>query len=125
MNILILAAGNSSRMLPITTKKPYIKINGKSSIERIIDTVKHCNYPCTIFLAESIDSMFNQVKDYNDEGLYHIINKYSKITNNMTTLIEAYQYISERNKTIYDDNSGVVILEGDQVFSSGFEGYIF
>lgn len=119
MNILILAAGNSSRMLPITTKKPYIKINGKSNIERIIDTVKHCNYPCTIFLAESIDSMFNQVKDYNDEGVYHIINKYSKITNNMTTLIEAYQYISERNKTIYDDNSGVVILEGDQVFDEG------
>ena len=103
MNIVILAAGQGTRLRPYTNNIPkcMVKIDGQSLIERQIEVIKYCGlkniYIVTGYLA-------NKLKD---DSLIHIYNSFYKSTNMVYSLFCAEELF----------NDEIIISYGDIVYS--------
>lgn len=102
---IIMAAGNGSRMRPITYKipKPLVKVNGTPMIDTIISGL-HNNGIYDIYIVVGyLKDEFEILKE-RYEGITLIENPYYITSNNISSLYVARDYIA---------NS--IILDGDQI----------
>tara|TARA_B100000242_G_C42987166_1_gene458209 strand:+ start:185 stop:952 length:768 start_codon:yes stop_codon:yes gene_type:complete len=103
LNIVILAAGQGTRLRPYTNNIPkcMVKVDGQSLIERQIEVIKYCGlkniYIVTGYLA-------NKLKD---DSLIHIYNSFYKSTNMVYSLFCAEELF----------NDEIIISYGDIVYS--------
>lgn len=107
MKAIILAAGRGKRLKPLTNNIPktLIKVNGKTILERLIETLKECGVDDILVVAGYLaDEVSNVVQNYNGVNLLYN-NEYS-YTDNMYSLMLC------RDKCI---NESILILNGDLI----------
>lgn len=111
MKVIILAAGQGTRLRPLTDDCPkcMVEINGKSIVQRQLDTMKSCGikeediYIVTGYRGDQLQNYFTDTK------INFIENKEYKTTNMVWSLMCA-RYIMEEEKD-------VIISYGDIVYS--------
>lgn len=114
---IIMAAGNGSRMKPVTDEvpKPLVKVNGVRMIDTIIDGL-HNNgiYEIYIIVGYLKEQFTLLTEKYN--GITLIENPYYDTCNNISSLYVARNYIT--NSIILD---GDQIIYNDKILNPEFE----
>lgn len=115
MKIIILAAGWGSRLRPLTDDKPkcMVEVNGKSIIERQLDTMHSCGIKdedITIVAGYRNDVLKNR---FRDTGIHFIVNEAFDTTNMVCSLMCGRSLIEQEEDVIisYGD-----IIYGESVF---------
>ena len=101
LGVVILAAGEGSRLLPLTTPKPMIRINQDPNIVELVNFLKEKVKDITVI------SRPGRKYHVNCRVLY---NSYAYITNTITSLYIAIDFYKSRGV------DGLLILEGDHLF---------
>lgn len=115
MRIIILAAGQGTRLRPLTDDRPkcMVEVNGKSIIERQLDTMRSCGIEArniTIIAGYCNDVL----KDYfRGTGIHFIVNERYDTTNMVCSLMCARELMEQEEDIIisYGD-----IIYGESVF---------
>lgn len=120
MKIIILAAGWGSRLRPLTDDRPkcMVEVNGKSIIERQLDTMHSCGIKdedITIVAGYRNDVLKNR---FRDTDIHFIVNEAFDTTNMVCSLMCARSLIEQEEDVIisYGD-----IIYGESVFAKILE----
>ena len=120
MKIIILAAGQGTRLRPLTDDRPkcMVEVNGKSIIERQLDTMHTCGIQdedITIICGYCSDVLKNRFKDTN---IHFIVNEQYDSTNMVCSLMCARNLMESEEDIIisYGD-----IIYGEEVFEKILE----
>lgn len=115
MKVIILAAGQGTRLRPLTDDRPkcMVEVNGKSIIERQLDTMRACGIKdedITIVCGYRSDVLKNRFKDTN---IHFIVNDQYDTTNMVCSLMCARKLMETEEDIIisYGD-----IIYGEDVF---------
>lgn len=115
MKVIILAAGQGTRLRPLTDDRPkcMVEVNGKSIIERQLDTMRACGIKdedITIVCGYRSDVLKNRFKDTN---IHFIVNDQYDTTNMVCSLMCARKLMEAEEDIIisYGD-----IIYGEDVF---------
>ena len=103
MKIIILAAGQGSRLRPLTNEKPKCMVEYKSKpmIDYILDTVKECNInDIAVINGYKKDVLENYLKD---ENITFFTNKTFDKTNMVSTLFNAKEFMNDDIVISYSD----------------------
>ena len=95
MKVIMLAAGQGTRLRPLTDTKPkcMVEYNGKAIIDYILETMKHCNlFDVAIVNGYKKDVLTNYLKD---EKLTFYHNKNFDKTNMVSTLFCAEEFMDD------------------------------
>lgn len=111
MKVIVLAAGQGTRLQPLTNSRPkcMVEINGKSIIQRQVDTLNACGigeddiYIVTGYREDSLKKYFKGNK------IHFISNKHYESTNMVCSLICA--------KSIMEEETEIIVSYGDIVYS--------
>lgn len=111
MKVIILAAGQGTRLRPLTNDIPkcMVKLNGKSLIERQLASIKACGvaendiYILTGYKEEKLHELFQNTK------IHFISNPKYETTNMVCTLMCA--------KELFETESDIVVSYGDIVYT--------
>ncbi len=113
MKVIILAAGQGTRLRPLTDNCPkcMVKVNGKSIIERQLETMYACGIKeddITIVTGYRNDVL----KDYfKNTGLHFIVNEKYETTNMVCSLMCA--------RKIMESEEDILISYGDIIYNTG------
>lgn len=112
MKVIILAAGQGSRLRPLTDNCPkcMVKVNGKSIIERQLETMYTCGIKeddITIIIGYRSDVLRNHFKN---TGIHFIVNDEYETTNMVCSLMCA--------RKIMMDEEDVLISYGDIIYNT-------
>lgn len=120
MKVIILAAGQGTRLRPLTDDRPkcMVEVNGKSIIERQLDTMRACGIneeDITIIAGYRNDALKNK---FQDTGLHFIVNEEYETTNMVCSLMCARKLMEQEEDIIisYGD-----IIYGETVFQKILE----
>lgn len=110
MKVIILAAGQGSRLRPLTDDRPkcMVEVNGKSIIERQIDVMRSCGVKdedITIIAGYCNDVLRDH---FSDTKINFIINNEFETTNMVCSLMCARELMSREND--------IVISYGDIIY---------
>ena len=103
MKIIILAAGQGSRLRPLTNEKPKCMVEYKSKpmIDYILDTVKECGIDdIAVINGYKKDVLENYLKD---ENITFFTNKTFDKTNMVSTLFNAKEFMNDDIIISYSD----------------------
>ena len=110
MKIIILAAGQGIRLRPLTDDRPkcMVEVNGKSIIERQLDTMYACGIQdedITIICGYCSDVLKNRFKDTN---IHFIVNEQYDSTNMVCSLMCA--------RNLMESEEDIIISYGDIIY---------
>lgn len=115
MKIIILAAGQGTRLRPLTDDRPkcMVEVNGKSIIERQLDTMRGCGIKdedITIICGYCSDVL---KKEFADTNIHFVVNEHYETTNMVCSLMCARELMESEEDVIisYGD-----IIYGETVF---------
>jgi len=115
MNVIILAAGKGTRLLPLTKDKPkcLIKLkNGKTLLEIQIDRIKQIN-PSNIVIVtgykSSMIETYIQTKYSKEDNINFEFNPFFEMSNNLASLYLVKTYFKTED---------VIVINGDDIFST-------
>lgn len=111
MKVIILAAGQGTRLRPLTDDRPkcMVEVNGRSIIERQLDTMHKCGIKdedITIVTGYRNDVLINKFKD---TSISFIVNKEYETTNMVCSLMCA--------KDIMESEDDIIISYGDIIYN--------
>lgn len=112
MNIIVLAAGQGTRLRPLTEEQPkcMVSINGTSIIERQIETMSSCGVQetdITIVSGYRSDVLQELLKD---RGVNFIYNKDYETTNMVCSLLCAREQL--------ENSQDVIVTYGDIIYTA-------
>lgn len=112
MKVIILAAGQGTRLRPLTDDRPkcMVEINGKSIIDRQLDTMKQCGIKeedITIITGYKGEVLKEY---YKGTGLHFIQNEAYETTNMVCSLM--------CGKCILEKNRDIIVSYGDIVYNT-------
>lgn len=118
MKVIILAAGQGTRLRPLTDDRPkcMVEVNGKSIIERQLDTMRACGIKdedITIICGYCSDVL---KKKFQDTNINFIVNEQYETTNMVCSLMCA--------KSLLESEKDVVISYGDIIYDESVFGKI-
>ncbi len=110
MKVIILAAGQGTRLRPLTDNKPkcMVAVNGRSIIERQLDTMHACGIQdedITIVCGYCSDVLKNKLKDTN---IHFIVNEQYDSTNMVCSLMYA--------RNLMETEEDIIISYGDIIY---------
>lgn len=110
MKVVILAAGQGTRLRPLTDDRPkcMVEVNGKSIIERQLDTMRACGVQdedITIVCGYCSDVLKDKFKDTN---IHFIVNEQYDTTNMVCSLMCA--------KPLLESEEDIIISYGDIIY---------
>lgn len=110
MKVIILAAGQGTRLRPLTDDKPkcMVAVNGRSIIERQLDTMHACGIQdedITIVCGYCSDVLKNKLKDTN---IHFIVNERYDSTNMVCSLMCA--------RNLMETEEDIIISYGDIIY---------
>lgn len=110
MKIIILAAGQGTRLRPLTDDRPkcMVEVNGRSIIERQLDTMRACGIKdedITIVCGYCSDVLKERFKG---TGINFIVNKQYDTTNMVCSLMCA--------KELMDSEEDIIVSYGDIIY---------
>lgn len=110
MKIIILAAGQGTRLRPLTADKPkcMVEVNGKSIIERQLDTMRACGVKyedITIVCGYCSDVL---KKKFEDTRISFIVNEQFETTNMVCSLMCA--------RELMESEEDIIISYGDIIY---------
>lgn len=110
MKVIILAAGQGSRLRPLTDDRPkcMVEVNGKSIIERQIDTMHSCGIKdedITIVAGYRNDVLKNR---FQDTEIHFIVNEAFETTNMVCSLMCA--------GSLMEQEEDIIISYGDIIY---------
>ncbi|MDE5697347.1 MAG: phosphocholine cytidylyltransferase family protein [Lachnospiraceae bacterium] len=111
MKVIILAAGQGTRLRPLTDDRPkcMVEVNGRSIIERQLDTMRACGIndeDITIVCGYCSDVL---KKKFEDTGIHFIVNEQYETTNMVCSLMCA--------KSLMETEEDMIISYGDIIYS--------
>jgi choline kinase len=111
MKVIILAAGQGTRLRPLTDDRPkcMVEVNGRSIIERQLDTMHCCGIKdedITIVTGYRSDVLINRFKD---TKINFIVNKEYETTNMVCSLMCA--------RSLMEKEDDIIISYGDIIYS--------
>ncbi len=111
MKIIILAAGQGTRLRPLTDDRPkcMVEVNGRSIIERQLDTMHACGIKDEDITI--ISGYCNNVlkKKFEDTNIHFIVNEQYETTNMVCSLMCA--------KSLMEVEDDIIISYGDIIYS--------
>lgn len=113
MKVIILAAGQGTRLRPLTDDRPkcMVEVNGRSIIERQLDTIRACGIrdeDIIIICGYCSDVLKNRFKDTN---IHFIVNKRYDLTNMVCSLMCA--------RNLMESEEDIIISYGDIIYGEG------
>lgn len=110
MKIIILAAGQGTRLRPLTDDRPkcMVEVNGKSIIERQLDTMRSCGIKdedITIICGYCSDVL---KKEFEDTNIHFIVNEQYDTTNMVCSLMCA--------RGLMESKEDIIISYGDIIY---------
>lgn len=111
MKVIILAAGQGTRLRPLTDDRPkcMVEVNGKSIIERQLETMRICGIKdddITIIAGYRSDALQDK---FRDTGIHIIVNEAYETTNMVCSLMCARELMSQE--------SDILISYGDIIYN--------
>lgn len=118
MKVIILAAGQGTRLRPLTDDKPkcMVEVNGKSIIERQLDTMRACGIKdedITIICGYCSDVL---KKEFEDTNLHFIVNEQYDTTNMVCSLMCA--------RRLMESEEDIIISYGDIIYGEAVFGKV-
>ncbi len=112
MKVIILAAGQGTRLRPLTDSCPkcMVEVNGKSLIERQLDTMRSCGIKekdITVVAGYCSDALKGQLKD---TEIRIIVNKEFETTNMVCSLMCA--------RKIMESEDDILVSYGDIIYDA-------
>ncbi len=112
MKIIILAAGQGTRLRPLTNDRPkcMVEVNGRSIIERQLDTMRNCGMKdedITIVCGYCSDVLKKRLEDTN---IHFIVNEQYDTTNMVCSLM------CERE--LMESEEDIIISYGDIIYGA-------
>lgn len=110
MKVIILAAGQGTRLRPLTDDRPkcMVEVKGKSIIERLLDTMRSCGIKeddITIVTGYRNDVLKERFKD---TGIHFIVNEDYDTTNMVCSLMCA--------RSLMEQEEDIIISYGDIIY---------
>ena len=111
MKVIILAAGQGTRLKPLTDDRPkcMVEVNGRSIIERQLDIMRACGIKdedITIVCGYRSNVLEEKLKDTN---IHFIVNEQYETTNMVSSLMCA--------KSMMEAEEDIIISYGDIIYS--------
>ncbi|HLD10615.1 MAG TPA: nucleotidyltransferase family protein [Candidatus Nanoarchaeia archaeon] len=115
MKCIILAAGYSTRLYPLTLNIPkaLIKVNNKHLIDYIIDKVKNIKEIDEIILVSN-NKFYNQFLDWNKSNNIKIINDLTNSNEERLGVVREMCFVIEKEKI----NDDLLVIGGDNLFET-------
>lgn len=118
MKVIILAAGQGTRLRPLTDDRPkcMVEVNGKSIIERQLDTMRACGIKdkdITIVCGYCNDVLQNR---FQETDIHFIVNEQYDTTNMVCSLMCA--------KDLLESEEDIIISYGDIIYDEMVFGKI-
>lgn len=112
MKIIILAAGQGTRLRPLTDDKPkcMVEVNGKSILERQLDTMRSCGIreeDITIVTGYRSDVL---IRRFESTGMHIIVNQSYETTNMVCSLMCA--------KELMKAEEDIIVSYGDIIYNT-------
>lgn len=112
MKIIILAAGQGTRLRPLTNDRPkcMVEVNGRSIIERQLDTMRNCGMKdedITIVCGYCSDVLKKRLEDTN---IHFIVNEQYDTTNMVCSLMCA--------RGLMESEEDIIISYGDIIYGA-------
>ena len=111
MKIIILAAGQGTRLRPLTDDRPkcMVEVNGRSIIERQLDTIHACGIKdedITIVCGYCSDVL---KRKFEDSDIHFVVNEQYETTNMVCSLMCA--------KSIMESENDIIVSYGDIIYN--------
>ncbi|MDE7417583.1 MAG: phosphocholine cytidylyltransferase family protein [Lachnospiraceae bacterium] len=111
MKIIILAAGQGTRLRPLTDDRPkcMVEVNGRSIIERQLDTMHACGMKdedITIVCGYCSDVL---KRKFEDTDIHFVVNEQYETTNMVCSLMCA--------KSIMESENDIIVSYGDIIYN--------
>ncbi len=111
MKVIILAAGQGTRLRPLTDNCPkcMVEVNGKSMIERQLDTMYRCGIKpedITVICGYRNDVLQNK---FQGTGIHFVVNKEFETTNMVCSLMCA--------RELMEKEEDIIVSYGDIIYS--------
>lgn len=112
MKVIILAAGQGTRLRPLTDDKPkcMVEVNGKSILERQLDTMRSCGIreeDITIVTGYRSDVL---IRRFESTGMHIIVNQNYETTNMVCSLMCA--------KELMKAEEDIIVSYGDIIYNT-------
>lgn len=112
LRVVILAAGEGTRMKPVMTPKVLIPFDGVPNLQRTLDILEKSNEVEEVIVVCPYSSDYSKLVTPTSKSIF-LNNQLSKISNNITSFLMA----DYPTKSWENSLTGVLLLEGDQRFN--------
>lgn len=129
MNALILAAGYATRLYPLTLNKakPLLVVGGKPIIEWVVDNLEGVPDLETVYVvtndrfAPDFQTWSEHYQNRHPQFKFKIVNDGSKSDEDKLGAIGDINFVVTRENV---NQSGMVIVAGDNLFTESLEGFV-